>query len=408
MRLEQEIMAREKMRLGRREAVIQPNNPAWRDLGIPATQSPGGSKRDIAFSNVALGVRGAPKPDLAISPATHSAHEAQDLTPPAPRFNFISGLAAMGLERNRVDVDRQLIVPANLVEVSPERVPFPRKDRFETERPFEPLDLRREAETQILAAPVMGATQPPAPLAADAPPSAPSAPSAPLAGDPAAATTVALARASRASQTPGPDLTVRARDVEYQSIPEHELYRLEEVHDRRLNPVLEDRQFDLKKREPVLVRLESQPFSEPQDLERDFFQPQFPPQQITMTQKNGTPFNHQDQYPHQAVAVDVPEEPRNHTRREFTDLKINNVEKDVENQRVEKITENQLYGRDDPRIQEVIRLEEIKIYDRFDKKIEYMEGDHDAPVEKRRAEMVTPREPVQNVDNMVFGWNVKR
>ena len=156
---------------------------------------------------------------------------------------------------------------------------------------------------------------------------------------------------------------------------------------------------------PYIQSIKHQPFRDKLDPDRLYYSPGFPPEMIVLRISSSQPYDYRSHYQIVPVAERVRHTPREYLRLERHIFQNHNVEKDVENQRIQKITENQVYGRDDPRIQEVIRLKEIKELDRFSLETKYYEGQHTPPVDRGRRDMLPININALTVEALVWGWN---
>jgi lipoprotein-anchoring transpeptidase ErfK/SrfK len=152
--------------------------------------------------------------------------------------------------------------------------------------------------------------------------------------------------------------------------------------------------------------IKREPFSEPLALDKQVYQPGFPPEMIVATIKTGIPYDHRDNF---LRLTEYPTPPPTHQETaQWRVEKMHNVDKEPENERTQKITENQLYGRDNPTIQEVIRIKERRELDKFEHRVTYLEGTHTPPVDKGRQDTMPEAPPIMDLEGLVWGWNVSR
>ena len=174
------------------------------------------------------------------------------------------------------------------------------------------------------------------------------------------------------------------------------------------NPYDLENSTNYRQMSPIILNLQRQPMSDELDRDRVNLVLQSPPEQSVQVVRPENHFDHTSHFMKLTRALNVHETPRDFVTTEKHITQMHNPEKHVDNDRTEKITENQLYGRDDPRIQEVVNLREIRQMDRFEKQINYMEGRHTSPVELVRNNAVPNRRAGDTLSGLVWGWNSKQ
>jgi hypothetical protein len=160
---------------------------------------------------------------------------------------------------------------------------------------------------------------------------------------------------------------------------------------------------------PIILNLQRLPMTDELDRDRVNLVSQAPPEQTVQVLRPENHFDHSSHYLVLTKAERVPEVPTDFVNTQKHITLMHNPEKHVDHARTENIVENQLYGRDDPRIQEVINLKEIREADKFEKQTEYLEGRHTVPVEKVRGEMIPDsRAGHDALSGLVWGWRYKQ
>jgi hypothetical protein len=158
---------------------------------------------------------------------------------------------------------------------------------------------------------------------------------------------------------------------------------------------------------PIPSRVNYFPFGDELDLDKTYYTPETLPFNHVTRVTNDNPFDHRSHYQTMVTARDVPATPEKTVQEFHNDQTTTNVAKQPENERTQKITENQLYGRDDPRIQEVVTLKEIRQNDRFEKDVVYQEGQHTPPIEKKRMDLTPIQIQKSSLEALVWGWQHK-
>lgn len=156
-----------------------------------------------------------------------------------------------------------------------------------------------------------------------------------------------------------------------------------------------------------LLYTERLPFSDELDLDKEYGRPEFPSETIVVNKRSDIPFGHRSNLRTERERDLVPDIPIGTDRTQHHEIAVENVRKDVDNMRSEHITENQLYGRDHSRLTEIINLEQIKELDKFEYRIDYLEGRHTPPIARDPQDLIPPNVRALSLEDVVWGWNHK-
>ena len=159
---------------------------------------------------------------------------------------------------------------------------------------------------------------------------------------------------------------------------------------------------------PITLNLQRLPMSNELDRDRVDIVTQSPTEQTVQVFRPENYFDHTSHFLKLTQAARVPEVPTDFVTDQKHLTLRHNIEKHVDKAKTAKITENQLYGRDDPRIQEVITLREIRQMDKFEKQTEYLEGQHTPPSEKPRGNVISDPNRGTMLSSLVWGWHNKQ
>ncbi|MEW5723904.1 MAG: hypothetical protein AB1896_12400 [Thermodesulfobacteriota bacterium] len=121
-----------------------------------------------------------------------------------------------------------------------------------------------------------------------------------------------------------------------------------------------------------------------------------------------SPYDHIGPAFYVTLAERVRDEARAYRRTEWSDYEISGVQKQVQDEKTRKITENQLYGRDDPSIQEVIQTKERVDTFALVKAVQF-EGDtkpgyQEPPLYSARADVTQYATKGLLIDAVTWGW----
>lgn len=161
-------------------------------------------------------------------------------------------------------------------------------------------------------------------------------------------------------------------------------------------------------REKILVNTEERLIKPDVTTSQSYYSPQFPPEAIRETVTTDNPYDYRSHFERVVTAERVMDEARDYQELKHIDKKVNNVEKAVHNEKTKKIVDNEIYGRDDPRIQEVIQLKERVDVFALAKAVQVEgEGKNGLPTYNTFADATEYVTRAQLVDNIALDWSAR-
>ncbi|MEW6262974.1 MAG: hypothetical protein AB1641_07835 [Thermodesulfobacteriota bacterium] len=169
-----------------------------------------------------------------------------------------------------------------------------------------------------------------------------------------------------------------------------------------------ERHVGALKRSEITVGLTVKPVAHDLEDKNRYYAQAFPPEWTSRTITSRNPYDQASHYERVVLAERVPDAALNYRRLEHKVWPVDNIQKAVFNGRTKMVREDDIYERNDPRIQEVITIKErVELYDNS-KAVEFQER---AKVRPEPPLSITAEAGAiqyvargSSVDSMTWGW----